>query len=74
MKQILQSPDLNLQEYAAAALLTLSASSVNKPFISASGAVPLLVEILRYGSQQAKFDAVMALSNLSTHPDNLSII
>lgn len=70
----LQSPDLNLQEYAAAALLTLSASSVNKPFISASGAIPLLVEILRYGSQQAKFDAVMALSNLSTHPDNLSII
>lgn len=70
----LQSPDLNLQENAAAALLTLSASSVNKPFISASGAIPLLVEILRYGSQQAKFDAVMALSNLSTHPDNLSII
>ncbi|XP_044469042.1 U-box domain-containing protein 4-like [Mangifera indica] len=69
-----QSQNLSLREHATAALLTLSASTVNKPFISASGAIPLLVEILRHGSQQAKFDAVMALSNLSTHPDNLSII
>lgn len=70
----LQSPNLSLQECASAALLTLSASAVNKPFIGASGAIPFLVEILRHGSQQAKFDAVMALSNLSTHPDNLTII
>ncbi|XP_059449881.1 U-box domain-containing protein 4 [Corylus avellana] len=66
----LKSEDLNLQEYAAASMLTLSASTINKPIISASGAVPLLVEILRHGSPQAKADAVMALSNLSTHPDN----
>lgn len=70
----LQSEDSNLQEYATAALLTLSASSTNKPIISASGAIPLLIEILSDGSSQAKFDAVMALSNLSTHPDNLSIV
>lgn len=68
----LQSQNLNLQEYATASLLTLSASTANKPIISASGAIPLLVEILRSGSSQAKFDAVMALSNLSTLPDNLS--
>lgn len=70
----LKSDNLNLQASAAAALLTLSASSINKPIISGCGAIPLLVEILRDGSPQAKADAVMALSNLSTYPNNLSII
>lgn len=70
----LQSESSNLQEYAAASLLTLSASASNKPVISACGAIPLLVEILRHGSPQAKVDSVMALSNLSTYPINLSII
>ncbi|CAN6570097.1 unnamed protein product [Malus baccata var. baccata] len=70
----LRSQSSTLQEYATAALLTLSASAVNKPVIGASGAIPLLVEILRHGSPQAKVDSVMALSNLSTHPSNLSII
>lgn len=70
----LQSEDSSLQEHATASLLTLSASSVNKPTIGASGAIPLLVEILRLGSPQAKIDAVMALSNLSTHPNNLRSI
>lgn len=70
----LQSQNLNLQEFATVSLLTLSASTINKPVISASGAIPLLVEILRHGSPQAKVDAVMALSNLSTHPDALNII
>ncbi|PRQ45625.1 putative aminoacyltransferase, E1 ubiquitin-activating enzyme [Rosa chinensis] len=70
----LQSENSNLQEYATASLLTLSASASNKPVISACGAIPLLVEILRDGSPQAKVDSVMALSNLSTHPINLSII
>lgn len=70
----LKSPSSNLHEYATASLLTLSASAINKPLISASGAIPLLVEILRYGSSQAKVDALKALSNLSTYPDNLSII
>ncbi|XP_015956762.1 U-box domain-containing protein 4 [Arachis duranensis] len=69
----LKSEDLNLQESATASLLTLSASSTNKPIISASGAIPLLVDILRDGTPQAKADAVMALSNLSTYPNNLSI-
>ncbi|XVE72194.1 hypothetical protein DITRI_Ditri11bG0019400 [Diplodiscus trichospermus] len=70
----LQSENLNLQEYATAALLTLSASVDNKPIIGASGAIPLLVDVLRHGSTQAKVDAVLALSNLSTHTDNLTII
>ncbi|KAK1359949.1 hypothetical protein POM88_044423 [Heracleum sosnowskyi] len=63
-----------MQEHAAASLLTLSVSSVNKPTISTSGTIPLLVNILRYGSPQAKVDAVMALYNLSTLPDNLNLI
>ncbi|KAL5221157.1 hypothetical protein ABZP36_025870 [Zizania latifolia] len=70
----LQSSDLNLQEYATAALLTLSASSTNKPIISASGAIPLLVKVLKEGNPQAKNDSVMALYNLSTVTDNLQTI
>ncbi|KAK3026828.1 hypothetical protein RJ639_040729 [Escallonia herrerae] len=70
----LRSENSNLQEHATASLLTLSASTVNKPDISASGAIPLLVKILRHGSPQAKVDAVMALYNLSTYSDNLSLI
>ncbi|KAK2999753.1 hypothetical protein RJ639_023397 [Escallonia herrerae] len=70
----LRSENSNLQEHATASLLTLSASTVNKPDISASGAIPLLGKILRHGSPQAKVDAVMALYNLSTYSDNLSLI
>lgn len=70
----LQSDDVELQEHAAAALLTLSASSINKPVISSSRAIPLLAGILKCGTQQAKIDALMALYNLSTHPDNLTLI
>lgn len=70
----LQSADSNLQEYATAALLTLTAASINKPIISAAGAIPLLVKILRDGSPQAKVDAVMALYNLSTLPRNINTI
>lgn len=70
----LQSGSSNLQEYATAALLTLSASAENKPVIGGSGAIPLLVKILKHGSPQAKVDAVMALSNLSTLSSNLNTI
>lgn len=70
----LQSQNSNMQEYATASLLTLSASTINKPTISAAGAIPLLVEILRHGSPQARVDAVLALYNLSTYSDNISII
>ncbi|XP_068637763.1 U-box domain-containing protein 4-like [Aristolochia californica] len=72
--RFLQSHDLTLREYATAALLTLSASSINKPTISASGAIRLLVQVLRDGTQQAKVDALMALYNLSTLPKNLNAI
>ncbi|KAK6913562.1 hypothetical protein RJ641_023163 [Dillenia turbinata] len=72
--RFLQPQHTNLQEYATASLLTLSACSVNKPKIGASGAVPLLVEILSGGTSQAKADALKALYNLSTYPDNLKFI
>lgn len=58
-----------MQEHATATLLTLSAASVNKPAIVASGVIPFLANILRDGSPQAKVDALMALYNLSTLPD-----
>ncbi|EYU41331.1 hypothetical protein ABFS82_12G026200 [Erythranthe guttata] len=70
----LQSENVILQEHAAAALITLSASPLNKPIIGASGAIPLLVNILKFGGQQAKTDSVMALYNLSIHPDNIILI
>ncbi|KAL9253247.1 U-box domain-containing protein, partial [Drosera capensis] len=70
----LQADNGSLQEHAAASLLTLSASSVNKPIIGVSGAIPLLVNILEQGSSQAKVDAIMALYNLSTHRENVKLI
>lgn len=66
----LQSRNMNLQDYATATLLTLSASSTLKPVIGTSVAIPRLVDILNHGSSQAKADAVTALHNLSTHPSN----
>nr|GMC63998.1 U-box domain-containing protein 4 [Ipomoea batatas] len=70
----LQSKNATLQGHATASLLTLSASPVTKPIISASGAIPLLVEVLRNGSPQSKADAVMALYNLSSYEGNISPI
>ncbi|KAM7264206.1 hypothetical protein ACFE04_001889 [Oxalis oulophora] len=64
--ELLKSQDSNLRELAAAAILTLSASTPNKPIIVESGAAPLLVEILSCGTLQGKADAVTALHNLST--------
>lgn len=69
----LQSEDSNMQEYAVAALVTLSASPVKKLAIGASGTIPYLIEILNHGSLQAKMDAIVALSNLSTEPENLNL-
>ncbi|THU46030.1 hypothetical protein C4D60_Mb09t00660 [Musa balbisiana] len=71
---LLQSTNSSLQEYATAAVLTLSASPINKPRISASDAIPLLVKILGDGNQQAKNDAVRALYNLSAIAENLKVI
>ncbi|XP_075507316.1 U-box domain-containing protein 17-like [Primulina tabacum] len=70
----LHSENLTLQEHAAAAMITLSASSVNKPIISSSGAIPHLVETIREGGPQVRSDAIMVLYNLSTHQQNLSLI
>ncbi|XP_013638174.1 PREDICTED: U-box domain-containing protein 7 [Brassica oleracea var. oleracea] len=70
----LQCNSTTLQEYASASLLTLSASATNKPIIGANGVIPLLVKVIQHGSPQAKVDAVMALSNLSTLSTNLCMI
>ncbi|KAL1538993.1 U-box domain-containing protein 4-like [Salvia divinorum] len=71
----LESKNATVQEHAAAALVTLSASASNKPIIAASGAIPLLVDVLRFGgSLQARSDSAMALYNLSTDPDNIPLI
>lgn len=70
----LQSSSVKLQECSTAALLTLSASTVNKAIIGCSGAIPLLVAMLEQGSQQVRTDALMGLYNLSTHQDNVTII
>ncbi|CAL9129128.1 unnamed protein product, partial [Musa textilis] len=48
--ELLRSKKNNLRELATAAVLTLSASTPNKPTIATSGAVPLLVQILIAGS------------------------
>lgn len=70
----LESDNVIVQEHAAAALITLSASSANKPIIGASAAIPLLVHVLRMGRSRASSDAAMALYNLSTHLDNVALI
>ena len=50
----LKSKNVNLQEYATASLLTLSTSMTNKPIITASGAIPLLANILNGGYVKVK--------------------
>ncbi|VFQ75393.1 unnamed protein product [Cuscuta campestris] len=68
----LKSKNATLQAHATASLLTLSASPVTKPIITASGVIPLLVEVLKNGSPtQSKADAVMALYNLSSYEGNI---
>lgn len=72
--KLLQLGDTNVRELAVAVILMLSALNASKPMIGSSGATSLLVEMLMYGSVQGRVDAVMALYNLSTHPDNLGPI
>ncbi|KAI5074637.1 hypothetical protein GOP47_0010598 [Adiantum capillus-veneris] len=69
--ELLRSGQADLRESAAAAILTLSAADANKPVIGTSGAIPLLVDMLTTASIQGKVDAVIALSNLSTHAENV---
>ncbi|KAD4888356.1 hypothetical protein E3N88_20429 [Mikania micrantha] len=69
-----QMGNQNMQEHATALLATLSASPVKRLTIGASGAIQFLVKGLNHGTPQAKMDAVMALSNLSSEKHNLGII
>lgn len=68
--ELLKMQNSGIRELATAAILTLSAATSNKPIIAASGAGPLLVQILKSGSVQGKVDAVTALHNLSTGIEN----
>ncbi|KAF5746184.1 ARM repeat superfamily protein [Tripterygium wilfordii] len=72
--ELLNFENSNLRELAAAAILTLSAAAPNKPTIAASGAAPLLLQILISGSVQGKVDAVTALHNLSTGVEDSNLI
>lgn len=66
----LRSPNTNLQEHAAAAILTLSASPSNKLTISSyPSCIPFLIQILQSGTPQAKSDAIGTLHNLSSTPN-----
>ncbi|XP_061339151.1 U-box domain-containing protein 15 [Gastrolobium bilobum] len=68
--ELLKMQNSSIRELATAAILTLSAAAANKPIIAASGAAPLLVQILNSGSVQGKVDAVTVLHNLSTSIEN----
>ncbi|KAG6750168.1 hypothetical protein POTOM_047254 [Populus tomentosa] len=68
--ELLKLQNGSLRELAAASILTLSAAEPNKPIIAASGAAPLLVQILSSGSVQGKVDAVTVLHNLSSCAEN----
>ena len=61
--ELLKMQNSSIRELATAAILTLSAAASNKPIIAASGAAPLLVQILKSGSVQGKVDAVTALQH-----------
>lgn len=74
--ELLQCQSLVLIELTVAAMLILSSCVANKLAIASSGAIQLLVEILRGNidnnnggiSIQAKIDAIATLHNLSTCP------
>lgn len=72
--ELLRSGKNSLRELATAAVLTLSASTPNKPTIVTSGAVPLLVQTLAAGSIQGRVDAVTALYNLSSCEDSTKFV
>lgn len=79
--KILQWQNESLMELALAALLILSSCSGNKPEIASSGAVQLLLELLNSQfplcqsiGNQAKFDIISTLHNLSTSPQIIPLI
>lgn len=74
--KILQWRNESLMQLSLAALLILSSCSRNKLEIASSGAIQLLVELLNSLPQnnQAKFDIVSTLLNLSTSPQIVPLI
>ncbi|KAG6527807.1 hypothetical protein ZIOFF_009937 [Zingiber officinale] len=61
------------RENAAATLFSLSAvHDFKKMIVDEHGAVAALADLLMQGSPRGKKDAVMALFNLSTHPESWS--
>ncbi|KAF8391195.1 hypothetical protein HHK36_023497 [Tetracentron sinense] len=61
------------RENAAATLFSLSAvHDYKKKITDEEGAIEALAELLKEGTPRGKKDAVTALFNLSTHPDNIN--
>eukprot|EP00270_Netrium_digitus_P010177 TRINITY_DN3139_c0_g1_i2.p1 TRINITY_DN3139_c0_g1~~TRINITY_DN3139_c0_g1_i2.p1 ORF type:complete len:652 (-),score=80.35 TRINITY_DN3139_c0_g1_i2:864-2819(-) len=65
---------LFVAQIATAMLLTLSASHDLRPVLGSSGCLPALVAMLQAGDEQAKYDAVRALLNMSWHFPNINNI
>lgn len=67
---LIQSADLQLQEYGVTAILNLSLCDENKDLIAGSGAIKPLIRALRTGNPTAKENAACALLRLSQVEEN----
>ncbi|KAF6147262.1 hypothetical protein GIB67_013083 [Kingdonia uniflora] len=78
MLKLIESSNQSVLEAIVANFLALSALDSNKLIIGSSGAIPLLVRVLRNvddrTSNQAKQDSLRAIYNLSISPANMTQI
>lgn len=71
---LIQSSDLQLQEYGVTAILNISICSETKDLIVAAGAIKPLVRALRSGTSTAKENAAIALLRLAEIVENKTLI
>ncbi|XP_057532404.1 U-box domain-containing protein 4-like isoform X1 [Amaranthus tricolor] len=71
---LINSSDLQLQEYGVTAILNLSLCDENKDHITSTGAIKPLVRALRTGTSTAKENSACALLRLSQLDENKSLI
>ncbi|KAL5988208.1 hypothetical protein ACLOJK_035971 [Asimina triloba] len=71
---LIQSSDVQLQEYGVTAILNISICSETKDLIVAAGAIKPLVRALRSGTPTAKENAAIALLRLSEVEENKIVI
>ncbi|EPS61710.1 hypothetical protein M569_13082, partial [Genlisea aurea] len=74
LKQMLDSRYAAVQINAAAALVNLSLEKCNKVKILRSGVVPLLIDVLRNGSDEAREHAAGAIFSLAVEDENRTAI